>query len=131
MSWKPIESMEEAKVAAAGPLGFEMSKFPLRFATAILIAPHPSHKGSPVQNGSGSLVQFGERHAVLTCSHVVQGFRDLRSKDETYVFQVGDFPIALDAQLLAEDPTSDVAVIALTDAQVAMISAKQGEFGRL
>lgn len=68
-----LEKIAAAKKLAAGPLGEQLAKFPMRFVTALYFGDLPG-KGAPrINNGSASLVRLNGTPLAITCSHVLQG----------------------------------------------------------
>ena len=128
MTEDPVE-IERAKMLAAGPLGEQMGKFPLRFAKAAFFGERPSRKGTThVSNGTLTLVDLGEGPMAITCSHVISGYRDMKEKFGNVVFQIGNVDFDPLSQLIAEDAPLDLATIALKHEQIGAITA-DGEIG--
>jgi hypothetical protein len=122
-------SPEEAKKLAAGPLGREMSKFPLRFAKAILFGDLPSpHAPARINNGTASLIDLGNGPLAITCSHVITSFRERLRQGRPSVFQIGNCRLNPLSQLISEDKNLDLAVIGLRDDQAKEIT-EDGEIG--
>lgn len=83
------ERVRKAKAVAAGPLGQEMGKFPLRFARPVFFGQKPS-KSEPIRinNGTITFVQFEELLIGITCSHVIDKYKQI-SRGENCIFQIG------------------------------------------
>ncbi len=83
--------VEKAKQEAAGPLGREMAKFPLRFAKAILFEDLPDDKSRhTVINGTVTLVDLGSGQMAITCSHVLDGYRERLKESNKVVARIGN-----------------------------------------
>lgn len=118
------ERILQAKKLAAGPLGEQLGKFPLLFAKAVLFGERPS-KGRPtaISSGSVSLVNLGYGPMIVTCEHVIAGYRKMAGKFNNVLFQVGDIEIDPLKQLIALDTRLDLATIRLSDAQAKAITS--------
>jgi hypothetical protein len=74
--------IEEAKKMATGPLGEEMSKFPLLFAKAACFGQYPSKtRPAKINNGTISLVNFGKGVLGITCHHVIECYHHRRERE--------------------------------------------------
>lgn len=115
---------EEAKRIAAGPLGEELSKFPLLFSAAAFFGNRPS-RNQPVEinNGTITLINLGNGPIGITCHHVIQEYRNRRNLDPTVIFQVGNAEIDPLTQLIDEDARIDLATIRLRDDHVELIAS--------
>ena len=81
--------VKKAKALAAGSLGQEMGKFPLRFAKSLSFGQKPS-KDEPItiNNGTITFVKLGEHLIGITCSHVIDKYKEI-NKDGNCIFQIG------------------------------------------
>lgn len=121
---------EEAKAHAAGDLGSEMAKYPLRFCK-------PAYFGNPpslqhpiiVNNGTVSLLTFCDRYFAVTCFHVLEGYRRKIAEGLPCFFAIGNCHLDPLSQIVAEDNAIDVAVIELTPAQVIAIKRSDNGIG--
>lgn len=122
------KTFEEAKALVAGPLGIEMEKYPLKFATAAYFSAR-TQPGTPasVSSGTASLLLLNGQHFALTCSHVLNGYRK-RLASGSSIFQLGDCALDPLAQLKAEDEMLDYALIALTEDQAKEVAKVGGPF---
>jgi hypothetical protein len=121
--------IEEAKKMATGPLGEEMSKFPLLFAKAACFGQRPSKtRPAKINNGTISLVNFGKGVLGITCHHVIECYRHRREREGDIVFQIGNVELDPLVQLVDENTRIDVATIHLTEPQVRAITS-DGEIG--
>lgn len=119
----------EAKRLAAGPLGEQMSKFPLRFAKAAFFGERPSRtRPTRVRNGTVTLFDLGIGPLAITCSHVLTEFQKFRDELGNIVFQIGNVDFDPIAQLVDDCTALDLATIRLTPEQSQAISAG-GEIG--
>ena len=124
-------SLEEAQAMVAGDLGLEMSKYPLRFACATYFGVPPKEGDELlVNNGTVSLLRLQGQPVVLTCSHVLQGYRERLAAEPTCLFQVGNCAFDPMAQLLREDKKLDYALIGLSESQAAEVVDTPGDFKR-
>lgn len=124
-------TFEEAKKLVSGDLGLEMSKYPLRFACAAYFGvPSAGGEEMTVNNGTATLIRIGGKPTVLTCAHVLQGYRDKLALHAGCVFQVGDCVFDPLAQLVKEDAGLDYALIGLSEEQAEAIVATAGDFKR-
>jgi len=118
-----------AKRAAAGPLGKELAKYPLLFAKAVFFGRRPSRSHPTlVRNGTITLADLGEGPIGITCHHVIEQYRNLRSQHDDILFQIGHIVMDPLPQLIAQSARLDVAVIRLTDLQVRAITS-EGKIG--
>ena len=108
--------VKKAKNIAAGPLGKEMSKFPLRFASSILFGPKPYATSctSNSNNGTATLVDFGHPMAI-TCFHVLDAYRKKLKEDNQIVFQIGNLKIDPLNKIIDECERLDIVTIDLKD----------------
>lgn len=120
---------EAAKALVARPAGAEFSKYPLKFALPAFFGPRPELRTpATVNSGSASLVRRNGRPFALTCSHVLEGYRQ-RLVQGPCIFKLGDCELDPMAQLKAEDKDLDYALIALTEEQSDEITTPGGAFG--
>ena len=121
--------IEDAKKLAAGPLGQEVSKFPLRFAKPLFFGDQPTKdKPSNVNNGTVTLVDFGKGPIGITCAHVLSDYRGKLRDKGAALFQIGNLKLDPLEQLVAEDKELDLATVALTKDQADIITG-DGEIG--
>lgn len=121
--------MDNANELAAGPLGEQMSKFPLRFTKAAFFGERPSrNKASRINNGTITLVNLGRGPIAITCAHVISAYRRMLEERDNVIFQVGNVAVDPIAQLIAEDINLDLASIELTKQQVQSVTG-DGEIG--
>jgi hypothetical protein len=114
---------DEAQKLMKGPLGEAMSKFPLRFAKAILFGDRPTRYGKAmVRNATASLLNLGCGPLAVTCHHVLAEYRAGTQHGNDRLFQIGNCRLDPLTQLIADDEATDVAVIGLTSAQAREIT---------
>ena len=114
---------------AAGPLGEEMSKFPLLFAKAAFLGQRPSKtRPAKINNGTITLVDFGEGPFCISCHHVIDHYRTRHEADHQVIFQIGNVELDPLAQLINENARIDLATIRLSAAQVKSITS-EGKIG--
>ena len=106
-----------------GPLGETMSKFPLRFAKAILFGDRPARYGrATVRNATASLLNLGRGPLAVTCHHVLEEYRARSRQGNGHLFQIGNCRLDPLRQLISDDKTTAVAVIGLTSVQAREIA---------
>jgi len=127
--WEKPKTPEEAKKLAAGPAGVEFEKYPLKFAIPAYFGAPPK-PGAPltVNSGPASLLRLGDQLFALTCSHVLDGYRQRLAEDKC-IFQLGNCVLDPLAQLKAEQGNLDYALIAVTEEQAKKIVKADGPFG--
>jgi hypothetical protein len=115
--------VEEAKRLAAGALGQKLSEFPLLFANSVFFGRRSSRQApTRVNSGTVTLVDFGTGPIALTCAHVLTEYRRLLGSGESVFFQIGNLSLDPLAQLIVESPSMDLATIALSQKQAAIIT---------
>lgn len=119
------EQIKKAKELAAGPLGQELAKFPLRFAAAVLIG-EKTEEGvyePHVKNGTASLIEFGGEPIAITCSHVLEEYRKRLQINENTYLQIGGLEIDPLQNLVDESDEEelDLATISLSNKNLAEI----------
>jgi hypothetical protein len=106
--------VRRAKKAAAGPLGQEMARFPLRFAQPVFFGDRPQKdKLQKVRNGTATLLNLNGRPIALTCSHVFQGYRGFHGDDPNTVFQIGALEFNPLDRIIDESASVDLVTIDL------------------
>lgn len=112
--------VEEAKEQAAGPLGQESARFPLRFCAPLVWGSDPGERAQPSMGGATiTLVRLGGRDLGLTCAHVVEGFRAASRADDSTTCQIGNAPLDVLDRLVACREDLDLAVLDLRDVPLA------------
>jgi hypothetical protein len=112
-----------------GPLGDAMSKFPLRFAKAILFGDRPTVYGqATVRSATASLLNLGRRPLAVTCHHVLEEFRAQVQNGNGPLFQIGNCRLDPLGQLISDDAVADIAVIGLSSEQASEVT-EDGEIG--
>jgi hypothetical protein len=104
---------DEAKMLAAGPLGQEMSKFPLKFATSVFFGELPAKEGQPINNGTALLLNFGSGVMAVTCSHVIEGYRKKLKEKESIILQIGGYKFNPLDYIIDESSKLDLVTIRL------------------
>lgn len=126
--WGTLKTLEENKKVVAGPAGVEFEKYPLKFAIpAYFGAPPKPGSAQAVNNGSASLLRLNGQPFALTCSHVLDRYRE-RLADDKCIFQLGNCVLDPLAQLRDEQRELDYALIALTEEQAVDIAKSDGAF---
>jgi hypothetical protein len=107
--------VEKAKEITAGPLGREMTKFPLRFAKMAFFGERPSqNKTSKINHGTVTLLELKGKQIALTCSHVLDEYRKIYT-DPKVVFQLGDVDFNPFERIIAESSQLDFVSIDIND----------------
>ncbi|HEX8696968.1 MAG TPA: hypothetical protein VF746_31410 [Longimicrobium sp.] len=119
------EEIRKAKELAAGPLGDQLAKFPLRFATSAFIAPSRRSLPFKSKNGTVTLLRLKGNPLGVTCSHVLDGFRSQPASDKP-AFWIGRVQIDPIARLVSEDNSLDIAVLDLSGLDLSQISGGSG-----
>jgi len=105
--------VEKAKKITAGPLGREMTKFPLRFAKAAIFGQRPSkNKASKINHGTITLLELIGNPIALTCSHVLDEYRKIH-KDSKVSFQIGNLDFDPLERIIDESSELDLVSIDL------------------
>jgi hypothetical protein len=123
------EQIKKAKELATGPLGQQLSKYPLRFAAAVLIGEKNKGIYEPtVNNGTVSLVDFGNGPIAITCSHVLDEYRKRLQGNESTFFHIGSLELDPLSSLIDESEDLDLATIDLSNENLNEIH-EGGEIG--
>lgn len=83
------EAVAKAKRLAAGPLGEQLAKYPLRFAAGVLIGPTRRSRMFRLTSGTATLLRLAGRPLAVTCSHVIESYRN-RDPGDAAGFWLGD-----------------------------------------
>lgn len=116
--------MEKAKKLAAGPLGEKMAKFPLMFAIAGFFGERPIVSTPVFRNATLSLVDLGHGPMAITCSHVLEAYREALCKDSRIIFQIGNAEIEPLKRIIDETKTLDLVTIDLKGENIKKISGE-------
>lgn len=123
------EMVRRAKELAAAPLVREMAKLPLRYAKAAFIAEPPVTDSEPIVNhGTVSLIDFGDGPIAVTCSHVLDKYRQRLKENQQTIFQIGNLRLDPLEVIIDESQTLDLVTIDLREEKVDEI-ADGGEIG--
>lgn len=111
-------TLEDAKKIVAGPLGAELAKYPLRFSAPVFFGELPRNDNhAKINNGTVSLLDFGNGPLAITCSHVLDFYRSGIEKDGKCLFQIGHCRLDPLKQLISENKDLDIAIIGLSEKQ--------------
>ena len=116
----------KAKELAAGALGENMAKFPLRFAKPVFFG--PKDRPADVNNGTVTLADLGSGPLAITCHHVLSCYWKRLARENDIVFRIGSLELDVLDQLIDENERLDIATLRLNDEQVAQITS-EGEIG--
>lgn len=112
------ELVKKAKEQAAGGLGKELSKFPMRFALTALFGKKPvEDQAVEVNHGTMTFLQLGGRQIGLTCSHVLDEYRKI-SSDSNTVFQIATIPFNPLERIIDESSDLDLVSMDLSDLNI-------------
>ncbi len=83
------ELVKKAKELAAGALGREMAKYPVRFCKPAHFGKRPvkDHQVK-VNHGTVTFLELDGRPLAVTCSHVLDAYREISNECDT-IFQIG------------------------------------------
>lgn len=113
------ELVKKAKELTAGPLGQEMTKFPLRFAKPIFFGQAPNEKAySYLNNGTVSLIDLGNGPIAITCFHVLSSYKKLNHDDPATIFQIGNLKIDPLPNIIDENEKLDMVTLSLNEGQI-------------
>jgi hypothetical protein len=121
------EQVQRARELAAGPLGQTMSRFPMRYASGILIGPTQTRSLIEPNNATATLLQFGSKPLAVTCWHVIQNFRERPASSEPG-FWIGSLELDPLSRLIDEDRQLDLAVLDLSGLDLSTVHSG-GEIG--
>src|SRR5260221_12465232 len=114
---------EQAKALAAGQLGTEMAKFPVRFCKPAYFGARPSRElTAAISNGTATLLNFRGTLLAITCHHDIEGYRRKLADNRNCFFAIADCHFDPLSQIIAEDDVIDAAVIRITGDQAAVIT---------
>ena len=123
------ETVRREKELAAGPFGIEMAKLPLRYAAAAVFGDLSGSSSEPiVRNGTVSLVDFGNGPMAVTCSHVLDGYRQRVTEDPQTIFKIGDLQLDPLGAIIDESEELDLVTIDLREKKIDEITGG-GEIG--
>lgn len=108
------EQIKRAKELAAGPLGKEMTKYPLRFATSVILGRRPSEDECvKVKNGTATLIELQDRPIAVTCNHVMEEYWKINT-DSDVVFQIGNMEFDPSERIIGASSHLDLVSIDLS-----------------
>ncbi len=123
--------MKKAIELTAGPLGREMTKFPLKFAEPVFFGSSPAHGAmTELNNGTASLVDFGKGTIAVTCYHVLEPYKLVRRQKPEPTFQIGNLKFDPLTQVIDESESLDIVTISIKDDQLEELLVK-GDKGKL
>lgn len=124
------EQIKRAKKLASDPLGQQLAKFPLRFASSVLIGQKNRRRiyTPEVNNGTVTLIDFGNGPIAITCSHVIDEYRKRQQSNENTSFQIGCLELDPLRSLIDQNAELDLATIDLNNLDLSKIH-NGGEFG--
>lgn len=114
-----LEMIEVVKKEIPKPLIRELSRFALRFAAPVLFGPLPrKQECQTLNNGTATLLSFGEKRYAVTCSHVIDGYRQKLKDDPSIIFQIGNHKLNPVSRIIDENQELDLATIDLSGIDV-------------
>jgi len=112
----------------AGPLGREMTKFPLKFAEPVLFGSSPVHGAtSKLNNGTASLINFGNGPIAITCYHVIEPYKESIRQHSESIFQIGNLKFDPLAQIIDESESLDIVTISIKHDQLEELLDKENK----
>jgi hypothetical protein len=117
------KKIEVAKRLARGPLGQEVTKFPLRFAAVLFFANGP-RRGVELDanNGTLSLLDLEHRHIGVTCFHVLEAYRQKREQVPTLDFYLGLLALDPLSRVIDQDSSLDLVTLDLSGVDLKQVS---------
>lgn len=104
--------VERAKEIARGPLGKELSKYPILFATSVnIIEERTNLSKSALYNGTATLITLSGKHIAITCDHVLHKYDQIIGEGKNAQLQVGN--LNLDPSISTIDRNSEVDISTL------------------
>lgn len=97
-------------------LAKELTGFPLRYATGIFFGELPPVNELPVvNNGTASLIRLNNKPVAITCSHVIEKYRNLKEESPGIIFQIGNLKLDPIPRIISESSKGnlDIAIIDL------------------
>ena len=109
----------------------EMEKYSLKCAAPVFFGDRPTANSCGfISNGSASLIVHNEKYFALTCSHVLDGYRQYQEKISNLIFQISNLELDPFDQLILEDKSLDYAIFELTKEQAEHIQITESPFGK-
>jgi hypothetical protein len=103
------------KVSFDEPYYEELMKYPGRFAHPVFFGPPSGPYGfTPLANGTGTLLKFGNLVLGVTCHHVLEAYRKKKAQNPNIVFQFSGASLEPDDFLIQEDKNLDLATLDLS-----------------
>ena len=108
--------IENAKKLAKGPLGQEITKFPLKFAKAIFFGKRPIRKDIKVEdNATITLIKSRSNLIGITCHHVISKYKKKLKEDKDFICQIGNTEISVLERVIAENKLLDLITVDLNN----------------
>jgi hypothetical protein len=102
-------------VSFANPFFDQMSKYAVRFAKPVFFGQSPhSSPTAHLRNGTATLLKLDDRYLGVTCQHVLDSYRRLRTESPNTTFYFGSVPFDVEKHLISEDREHDLAIVDLT-----------------
>jgi hypothetical protein len=118
------ETVRQAKELAAGPLGREIARLPLRYAVPVFFGEPPGNKRELItSSGTVSLVDLGNGPMAVTCSHVLDGYRQRAKEDPRTIFQIGNLKLNPLEIIIDESEQLDLVTIDLRGKKIDEIAS--------
>ena len=103
------------EVSFANPFFDELSKYPVRFAQPVFFgeSPYASYSAS-LRNGTATLLKLQDRFIAVTCQHVLDGYRRMKTASPGTMCQLGHVPLDPEKHLICEDSDRDLVTFDLS-----------------
>ncbi len=99
---------------AKGPLGNQLSKYPLLFSISVNIIENPNDfKKSEFFNGTGSLIKLKNTYIGITCDHVLRKYDKIINAGKECLFAFGNLQIDPYKSLIDRSKKFDIAIFSL------------------
>src|SRR5262249_21120154 len=117
------EEIKKAKKLTSNQLGQQLAMFPLRFAASVLIGEKDGRRiyTSRVNNGTVTLIDFGNGPIAVTCFHVIDEYRKRQLGNKNTSFQIGSLKLDPLRSLIDENAELDLATIDLGNHEISKI----------
>jgi len=118
--------VERAKEIARGPLGKELSRYPVLFAASLAIIEEPTNLAKSIlYNGTATLIKLRGKHIAITCDHVLQKYDQIIDSSKKAQLQIGNLNLDPLVSTIDRSSEMDIATLDLEPYNWAQISVDQ------